>query len=301
MPSPTTFLDLPVEIQICILSKTSAGTIQRARGACSQLRDIVDNPMHEVLLFAPSKKALIHVIWQLADRILSYAEDESFLDVLHRFYVHRDYQTDVECRHDDFHAFATQWQLHRLRTHIVGLEAGIEKMYIIGKARAIWDVHMHYHAPNLADPNAVSVALDDFTKGMSFSAPYAHLCEPDSDHLLHKLQDTPNGILSDVPILSNTPTIGRVVPNWPLTGLKIMSSETLTGADQAKRDRLPGCCTVARLQDFTGAQLPPLPESGRFAYCVRTEWAYQQVKNALPGSTVAAAIRLALVEELFLY
>lgn len=167
------------------------------------------------------------------------------------------------------------------------------------------DLHLQHHvAPELAQPLSTYPDLASFIAEIDSITGAARPPEGLSDEVLsqiykticgtHPGRESPFASVYLYPPSANRRQNGDGEPTWPLTVYRYTNVEK-----ESLRSRKQGVCSLAWLSKAFG--VPPLPEIRRFAYCVRSEWAYEKVKAAATeGAKPLDPIeKAAVMEELY--
>ncbi|KAK5681810.1 hypothetical protein LTS10_006343 [Elasticomyces elasticus] len=306
---------LPPELSTPILSYLSASEVARMRRVSKTLLALVDANLKSIV--APIRARAARSLEQFVNDTLKFGKNVPFHRALGRLIKHRGYwPVGPDCARAT-HAFVLLW-LYNLEGgpppyHFVGLER-IMTAYIADLADKLQELHLQRHAPEYRRQygekdipdleafmkllgNPVNLAAQRYNLESScLETVYHEICEPTDPVLggqLHGLRsdddDGDDRAQSTFPLRLRT-------PQWPLTATHVTEADW---HDEDARQRAKGLCSIGCLvANFGVPELPGIPID-RFAYCVKTEWAYGMVEGAVrSGKGMKRLVKTAVLEEL---
>ncbi|KAK3627089.1 hypothetical protein LTR56_019413 [Elasticomyces elasticus] len=275
------------------------------RRVSKTLLALVDANLKSIV--APIRARALHSLEQFVNDTLNFGKNVPFHHALGRLIKHRGYwPLYTDCARTT-QAFMMLW-LYNLEGgpppyHFVGPER-IMTAYIADLADKLQELHLQRHAPeyrrqygekDIPDLEAfinllgspVNRAARRYNLGSSYLETVYHvICEPTNPVLGGQL----HGLGSDDDLV-------RVrTPQWPLTKTFVTQADY---DDKNARQRMNGICSMGCLvANFGVPELPGTPID-RFAYCVKTEWAYRMVEGAVrSGKGMKRLVKTAVLEEL---
>lgn len=115
--------------------------------------------------------------------------------------------------------------------------------------------------------------------------------------LYYTLACSPSGVLEGT--VHRGDPYWEALPEWAISS--ICATGRISGHSAMAYDlRRYGCCNVDQLLAVF-PNLPRIPSADTFAYCVKSESAYNIVKSALAGKALDRFERAAVLEELYIY
>ncbi|KAK5736254.1 hypothetical protein LTR17_007594 [Elasticomyces elasticus] len=308
---------LPPELSTPILSYLAASEVARMRRVSKTLLALVDANLTSIL--APIQARARHSLEQFVNDTLKFGKNVSFHHALGRLIKHRGYwPLYTDCTRTTS-AFMMLW-LYNLEGgpppyHFVGPERNMARD-LFRLARTLQELHLQCHAPqyqrftgqgeHLQLPKNDTPDRDAFVRLLGNSLAvrrygldssylgtmYREICEPTHPALggpLHGLHsDDDDG---DGPMRVRT-------PQWPLTATHVTESDWHDGD---ARQRMKGLCSMkCVVAKFDVPELPELPDThDRFAYCVKSEWAYRVIETAVRSrKRLGKLVKTAILEEL---
>ncbi|KAK5715221.1 hypothetical protein LTR17_016902 [Elasticomyces elasticus] len=290
----TSSLDtLPPELSTPILSYLTASEVARMRRVSKTLLALVDANLTSIL--APIQARARHSLEQFVNLTLKFGKNVPFHHALGRLTKHRGYWPLYTDRARTPHAFAGLW-LYNLEGrpppyHLGGPER-MMPFCIANIAETLQELHLQRHAPeyrrqhvekDISDfqtfmrliENALRLAAQRYGLGSSYmETVYHEVCEPPHSTLEGQLHGLGSGDGTSDGRASSPERVRT--PQWPLTRTLVTEADR---DDKDARQRVKGLCSMKCVVAKFG--VPELPDThDRFAYCVKSEWAYRVIETA---------------------
>ncbi|KAK5731375.1 hypothetical protein LTR15_001315 [Elasticomyces elasticus] len=301
---------LPLELLTMTLAYLPVKEIVRAKWLSHHFNDWIAAPGSEVMLYKKKSEDIIDSIRSLALPLLlsDEAEPADFLSSLIVFLGHRRIHAKVIPRTRDILTFCRRWQTvhepvlaqpaNTTQDSMLALITRRQQLLALSEfADDVVDYNVHCHAQRAVKlvykyvDNDTVVPKDDL-KGHVAGLMALVLQHTTAEKLATNLPEQMDvlhlytmiscrSLGGAFDIVDHDWELGEDLPAWPLTRIKPRYHEGDDEWLEYSNDRilrLKGICTVSRLRAMLGRQLPKLPSTHDFAYCVRSEQAYLAVK-----------------------
>ncbi|KAK5738935.1 hypothetical protein LTR17_005661 [Elasticomyces elasticus] len=301
---------LPPELLTMTLAYLPVKEIVRAKWLSHHFNDCIAAPESDVMLYKKKSKDIIDSIRSVALPLLlsDEAEPVDFLSSLIVFLSHRGIHAKAIPRTRDILTFCRRWQTVHEPALAQPANTTEESMLALMTRRQqllalsefvddVVDYNVHCHAQRAVKQiykyvdNDTVVPKDDLKGHVAglMALVLQHMtaeklatylpAEMDVLHVYTMISYW--GLGRAFSIVDDDWELGEDLPAWPLTRIKLRYHEGDDEWLEYSEDRilrLKGICTISRLRAMLGWQLPHLPSTHDFAYCVRSEQAYLAVK-----------------------
>ncbi|KAK5681918.1 hypothetical protein LTS10_006452 [Elasticomyces elasticus] len=301
---------LPPELLTMTLAYLPVKEIVRAKWLSHHFNDCIAAPESDVMLYKKKSEDIIDSIRSVALPLLlsDKAEPADFLSSLIVSLGHRGIHAKVIPRTRDILTFCRRWQTVHEPALAQPANATEESMLALITRRQqllalsefaddAVDYDVHCHAPRAVKQiykyyeNDSVVPKDDLKGHVAglMALVLQHMTAEKLATYLPEQMDVLDvytmisyrGLGRGFTIVDHDWELGEDLPAWPLTRIKPRYHEGDDEWLEYSEDRilrLKGICTISRLRATLGWQLPHLPSTHDFAYCVRSEQAYLAVK-----------------------
>ncbi|KAI6815431.1 hypothetical protein KC340_g15611 [Hortaea werneckii] len=283
--SDSTLLDLPLELKIEICNLLPIGDLVKLRSVCKDTKALVDDPVNERAFVRTARKEACGVIQSVIKAVITYDANVDFLEALKAWVKHRgilifmpgEERLDVGVGNTS--TFAKRFKHNQQRDLNARWLSSLTKDLLLE-----WVAR---HTEILEEECAVyEIDLDEFLE-------------------LHLRDARSNGYSKEwlVRVFTTLVTNGNFfqdVKSSSSSGRFHSSIHTLTSyRTKSRRTRLItayGCISMRNLTKLLG--VPSIPPND-FAYCVKTEWVYDLVKNGTNG--LSELQKAAMLDELWVF
>jgi len=291
-----------------VLEDLRAKQIQHLRRVSKYFCSLIDNNLNAL---AQSVEGRAHLRLQLfLNSTILPPTNLTFLQALTRFIEHRSIAATLEERMFDCYGFALLWYCRHGGTFPFLRPPHAEAVFVMqlrDATNVLMDVHLRYHLPYTYQQSSagtepiVGINVNIFMRA-SRNVRTRYGWDDDSLREWYwQLRWTPGGYLRARPL----PERGQGGTDdddellcWPLTEL---SRHPTTILDSIRRSRWKhGLCSITALTQHFG--IPAMPLTRYLAYCVESEWAWNQVKRAVVDVQALSLFeRAAVLDEMYRY
>ncbi|TKA53770.1 hypothetical protein B0A55_13269 [Friedmanniomyces simplex] len=327
--------NVPLELLTTILSHLPTGEIVQAKTVNRHLHSVLTEAGCDALLFKPHVDAALQNLTATVLPLLQPDDGNgtrrTFAQHLAVFLAHRGIQASQAVRIRDICAFVDQWEASHQHPQPASDETPSPfsppppppHAELCCLAHILTDLHVYCHGSTFhyrsyrgaADPapysDLPSMAADLISSMPWITQPPYSSSAQTLVHLFTETRDT--GLRSGAAVphfRQDSRKKGEHLPDFPLTKIVYVMSPAAHGGvakmGRAKRERMLGLCSVEELRELLGEDLPALPETGDFAYCVRDPKAYGVVKRGLvravsEGRKMSWRLKAMVLESMLVY
>ncbi|KAI6798952.1 hypothetical protein KC367_g3802 [Hortaea werneckii] len=283
--SDSTLLDLPLELKIEICNLLPIGDLVKLRSVCKDTKALVDDPVNERAFVRTVRKEACGVIQSVIKAVITYDANVDFLEALKAWVKHRgilifmpgEERLDVGVGNTS--TFAKRFKHNQQRDLNARWLSSLTKDLLLE-----WVAR---HTEILEEECAVyEIDLDEFLE--------LHLRDARSNGYskewlvrVFTTLVTNGNFFQDVKF--PLPRVGGSIPRYILTSYRTKSRRT-------RLITAYGCISMRNLTKLLG--VPSIPPND-FAYCVKTEWVYDLVKNGTNG--LSELQKAAMLDELWVF
>ncbi|KXT04533.1 hypothetical protein AC578_8679 [Pseudocercospora eumusae] len=307
----TTLLDLPIELEIKVLSELPARDIQRYRRVCKHLRDIIDEKSNANLLL---QSAQAHSRAKIS-RKLAHVTDLAgvdFLEAFSRWLSRRAIWLVPESHQVINTAFCAHWAKQAMPESI---NATPEMEEVEFALQWFSDTLLTLHLDTWSDfsrhPTRVRPAtIDEFMANALLGLPRS--ADEDMERLgitAQKLRQYGKEVLAKPDRLAASIVTQKSIPPDVMLSKRPLTTITSWLACRPNSDhdyvfqelRLNGLGDDKWLSTFL--EIPEIPQTCNhlFAYCAGTDWTYRRLEEAEQGQALTELEKTAILEDIIFY
>ncbi|GAB1742199.1 hypothetical protein NU219Hw_g7760t1 [Hortaea werneckii] len=283
--SDSTLLNLPLELKIEICKLLPIRDQVKLRSVSKDVKALVDHPVNEREFVRTAKREARGAIQSVIKSVISYDANVDFPEALKAWVKHRgilvfmpgEYRIDVGIGNTS--AFAKRFKHNQQRDlnarYLSSLTKDLLLQYVLRHTEIVEEQRSLYE-----------MDLDEF---LQFHLRDARTNGYNKEWLVRVFTTvvTNSSFFRDVKF--PVPRVGDSIPRYILTPYPIKSRRT-------RLINCYGCISMRGLTELLG--VPSIPVND-FAYCVKTEWAYDLVRNGRIG--LSELQKAALLDELWVF
>ncbi|EME85524.1 uncharacterized protein MYCFIDRAFT_82727 [Pseudocercospora fijiensis CIRAD86] len=304
----TSASDLPIELEVRILSELPAREIQRCRRISKHFRDVIDEKSNAHLLFQPGQ---IRSRTKLSDE-LAYVTDLAGVDLLEafsRWLSRRAIWRIPECKQVILRAFCDHWAAQQTMPESLDstTEMEIPDFELQWLSDALLTLHINVHA--LIDPWG-DIDIDEFITTVAL------LALDQNEEAMQRFGITAEKIRKyGEEVVANANRLAA-----PIVTPKSVPPNVMLNKRPLTTVRSWRACRPISANDYTFPelhlhglgdnkwlseilQIPEIPSTcfQIFAYCAGSDWTYEKLERAEEGNALTELEKTAILQDIILY
>ncbi|KAF7189062.1 hypothetical protein HII31_09484 [Pseudocercospora fuligena] len=299
---------LPVEIKLQVFSKLSTKDLEACQKTSKHFHALINEETNSKTLYGPIQDRNRHRLAESISRLYDL-QDVSLIEGLARWITQRGLNPDGGSRDNLIRHFLELWTLSRSKPKKSDSPT-LDNLTDV--AEALVDLHIKTHLePSDYDFDFILGGLTEFVHFLHDSTRSKHRTLKRYDIDRKALEDWHHQVLSDPQCLAAP----GILPT-PMFALTPLTYEAPAGYEftphESDEFELPGLCSLQRLAELFG--LLRIPDyrfvdrqfeveiaGNTLGFCVKTEQAFEIVKQAVQGEAISEEQRALVLEEMYLF